>query len=404
MARDSTQEQNPEPARQKEQRTSILIPETYEENENTKQQNLRRVTEAVDEGTEASIEACKKIPETVAEWMKIAYTEHAELSERLKTTETKLKTLEQANTRNLARISKLNDDLEAERQRDDRVPESIEPDSRRNRSIKFPDPEIFKNNDDGRVKQWLRAIRDKLRSNADHFPTEDHKKSYVYSRLGGEAFDILEPRMNEEAYDAFLTVEEILTEIHEVYGDKNEKSTARKEFKKLLQREKPFSKFYGEFRKLAAVLKYDEQTLIDELQEKVSFQLQTALAGLRFETLSDAAQKCALIDQDLQKNPSKLRNAQNKTNDAGTIPRKTELARARSETPKIGTRLSEEDKKDFMAKGKCFNCHKAGHVSRDCPDRTNVVNEVAEPEKKRKATKRRTEPMESDDDSDESKN
>ena len=389
MARDSTQKTNPEPARQKEQRTSILIPETCEENETEAQQSLRRITEAVINGKKAIREVLQKTPDLVAEWMKVVYDEHAELSEIVNDTEKELRT---------------------QRQQDLRVSKSTEPESQKNRSIKFPDPEIFKNNDDGRVKQWLRAVRDKLRSNADHFPTEDHKKSYIYSRLGGEAFDILEPRMNEEAYDAFLTAEEILAEVYEVYGDKNEKSTARKEFKKLLQREKPFPKFYGEFRKLAAVLKYDEPTLIDELQEKVSFQLQSALAGLRFETLSDAAQKCALIDQDLQKNPNRFKNTRNKTYDTSTTSRATpgpkpiEPTRARSETPKTGVQLSEGDKKDFMTKGKCFRCHKIGHVSRDCPERTSILDEVTESKGKGKTMKARTESADSGNDSDESKN
>ncbi|ESK81426.1 hypothetical protein Moror_9657, partial [Moniliophthora roreri MCA 2997] len=33
----------------------------------------------------------------------------------------------------------------------------------------------------------------------------------------------------------------------------------------------------------------------------------------------------------------------------------------------VGQLLSESDRKDYMAAGKCFRCAKTGHLSRDCP-------------------------------------
>lgn len=45
---------------------------------------------------------------------------------------------------------------------------------------------------------WKRAVRNKLRSNADHYPTEEAKLGYVLSRVEQPASDILEPYFDDD--------------------------------------------------------------------------------------------------------------------------------------------------------------------------------------------------------------
>uniref|UniRef100_A0A0W0FBX9 CCHC-type domain-containing protein n=1 Tax=Moniliophthora roreri TaxID=221103 RepID=A0A0W0FBX9_MONRR len=47
-------------------------------------------------------------------------------------------------------------------------------------------------------------------------------------------------------------------------------------------------------------------------------------------------------------------------------PIKPKIARKEKEVV-IGQMLSESDRKDYMAAGKCFHCAKISHLSRDCP-------------------------------------
>jgi hypothetical protein len=55
------------------------------------------------------------------------------------------------------------------------------------------EPPVFKDGHTLTFDAWKRAVRNKLRSNADHYPTEEAKLGYVLSRVEQPASDILEP-------------------------------------------------------------------------------------------------------------------------------------------------------------------------------------------------------------------
>jgi hypothetical protein len=48
---------------------------------------------------------------------------------------------------------------------------------------KIPDAPVFKNGQIPTFDAWRRAIRNKLRSNYDHYLTEEAKLGYVFSRV-----------------------------------------------------------------------------------------------------------------------------------------------------------------------------------------------------------------------------
>ena len=184
---------------------------------------FRAVAQAVNE--DSLKELIEKQPGIAVEWIKAAYSENLQIVKELNDMESKtfkeIRDLKKMIQDWNVHINNLTTDL-ANEWRWMQTSASVESDSSKNRSMKFPDPEKFENNEDGRFKQWLRAMRDKLRSNADHFLTENHKISYVYSWLRGEAFNILKPQMNEDSPEMFLTAEEVLKEVDEIYGDKDE--------------------------------------------------------------------------------------------------------------------------------------------------------------------------------------
>jgi hypothetical protein len=51
------------------------------------------------------------------------------------------------------------------------------------KSSKILDPPVFKDGHTPTFDAWKRAIRNKLRSNADHYLTEEAKLGYVLSRV-----------------------------------------------------------------------------------------------------------------------------------------------------------------------------------------------------------------------------
>ena len=43
------------------------------------------------------------------------------------------------------------------------------------RSAKLPDPEVFNDNVNKKLNQWIMAVRNKMRGNGDYYPTEEQK-------------------------------------------------------------------------------------------------------------------------------------------------------------------------------------------------------------------------------------
>src|SRR5436189_4306178 len=55
------------------------------------------------------------------------------------------------------------------------------------KSAKIPDPPILTDGKDPTFENWKLQIRGKLQVNADHFPTDEARMAYVFSRTGGDA-------------------------------------------------------------------------------------------------------------------------------------------------------------------------------------------------------------------------
>ena len=199
MARDSTKTTAPRhedidlPAAQtasKEHRRSILDIDFENEEDtslvgNTDEQTqmLRAVAQAIaNENLESLIE---EHPTLILEWVKIAFAENQNLTKDLDNMDERLSQqineLKTTIKNQKARTKELEKDLATERQQRSQTPASTEVELSKKRSVKLPDPEIFKDNKDGRIMQWLRMMKDKLKNNADHYPTEDSKMAYIYS-------------------------------------------------------------------------------------------------------------------------------------------------------------------------------------------------------------------------------
>jgi hypothetical protein len=69
-------------------------------------------------------------------------------------------------------------------------------------------------------------MRNKLKANADHYPTDELKIAYTESRTDGEAALHITPRIRETALNRFETADEVLDLLSQVYGDSDRRHTA----------------------------------------------------------------------------------------------------------------------------------------------------------------------------------
>lgn len=89
-----------------------------------------------------------------------------------------------------------------------------------NKSTKIPDPEVFTSGvKEPQFKHWLLQIEGKLVANADHFPTEAQRMTYVQSCVGGDAMGHLAQRLRRDAVIRFTTAQQMLDCLEAVYGD-----------------------------------------------------------------------------------------------------------------------------------------------------------------------------------------
>jgi len=224
------------------------------------------------------------------------------------------------------------------------------------------------------------------------------------TRVGGEAFDIIESRIKADSAEPFTNAQEVLDAVYRVYGDPNKVKTARREFKHLIQGNDTFPTFYAKFSRLASILNYDEAVLLDELESKVSYVIQNQLVGIEFKSLTSMSTRCALIDQNLQerdkrqgrnRNSTRSQNNSNansnrsfrtyRTNDNTTqkIVKEEPTEKPNWKTSRSQTTSNDLDRDQYMKEGRCFNCHQVGHRSRDCPKK-QIVNSVTDENKEGK--------------------
>jgi len=187
--------------------------------------------------------------------------------------------------------------------------------------------------------------------------------------------------------------------LEKVFGDPNRKQSARNEFRLLRQTNKDFNNFWAGFQRLAADAEIPEDTLIDELQYKVSNEIQGKLIGSdEWDDLQKLAAKCQRIDQELRlrkgtrsrfvtARPTPFPRsdtasprvfAQEKT--TATTPTTALVARTsflpRTEYRTTRATHPDADKEMLLAAGKCFRCQKTGHLARECPERGSVLHEI----------------------------
>lgn len=247
------------------------------------------------------------------------------------------------------------------------------------RSAKFPDPPTLTDGVDPPYDTWKLRANDKLRNNADWWPTAVEKANVLISLTKDISAKHIDAR-RLDAPDFYTCPADVFAVLDSLYLNKNRLRDARRRFGALQMRPgQSFSAFYSDFILLANQLTdYSEKTKVDSLEEKITGQLQRAIASSgEFETLEDLKDHLQIVDTRLSnirpeassKTDSKGRYTTKRTTVTATgtalpdrlaIPKDTRAASGteRKALQNIRTRLN--------GKG-CWSCGDPDHFKENCP-------------------------------------
>jgi hypothetical protein len=143
-------------------------------------------------------------------------------------------------------------------------------------SKKLLDLSIFIDEKDLLTDDWLSIMRNKLKENANWYQIALQKKAYVRIRIDDDAIRHLFSRFKKNSIKSFLNAEEIFEELNLIFNDSNKRVNFMKTFKRLKQIDqfKKFFVFWFKFQRLTSDAKlYDKKMLIEDLKNKMSFEL-----------------------------------------------------------------------------------------------------------------------------------
>ncbi len=168
------------------------------------------------------------------------------------------------------------------------------------KSIKLSDSSLFEDSRQN-VNKWLSQMRNKLKMNKNHFSIKEMKIAYVKSWVSETTIKHIALRMRNMITNLFLEAEEILSIINKMYDDLNWHHTTQQQFLKLYQNKIFFHEFWMKFQRLSAKLKYNNETLLNDLQHKISSDLQQVMINERTMNLNEFVNICMQVNVRLTK-------------------------------------------------------------------------------------------------------
>ncbi len=236
--------------------------------------------------------------------------------------------------------------------------------------IKLSDLSLFKDSRQN-VNNWLFWMRNKLKMNKNHFSIKEMKIAYVKSWVSETTVKHIAFRMRDMITNSFLEAEEILSIINKMYNDLNKHHMTQRQFLKLYQNKIFFHEFWMKFQRLSVKLEYNNKTLLNDLQHKISSDLQRVMINERTMNLNEFINICMQVDVWLTKlnarsvlKTSTIQVARSIASILMTIT--TVISASIFAWKKLRILNVDSAREKLFKKKLCFKCKKSEHRARDC--------------------------------------
>ena len=222
------------------------------------------------------------------------------------------------------------------------------------------------------VNNWLSWMQNKLKANKNHFSIEELKIIYIISWVSEAAIKHIASCMQNIFLNSFLEVEKVLSIINKMYDDFNCCHTTQRQYLKLYQNKIFFHEFWMKFQRFSAELEYNNETLLDDLQHKISSNLQRATLNKQITNLNEFVDICMQVNIRLTElnvqSVIKASTTQAARSVSNTLT--AWLTSSVSSWKKLRRSNLNSIQKELFKKKLCFKCKKSKHKAYDCLEMT----------------------------------
>lgn len=249
-------------------------------------------------------------------------------------------------------------------------------------SVKYskrrPDPPIFTDSKDPTFESWKIQMQAKLRANADHYPMEEDKMEYLFSRTLGDAQKHLLPRFDEDSPIRFVSFREMLRHLASIYVNPNKVRDAQYEYRQLrMETGQTFATFQTKFLHLAGEGQIPQPSYRLDLFDKLPTHLQRMLLPVLddLDTYEQLATRCLTLDTGLRRIEEMTSKKRIPRTYASTPTLTTTVpgyTRPVTSPPLPRTTLTPDRTLRASTPSNppvtCYNCQKQGHYALSCPE------------------------------------
>jgi hypothetical protein len=275
------------------------------------------------------------------------------------------------------------------------------------KAAKLDDPPKLSDGKNPRFEDWRLLMEQKLRGNADRYPTPDLRIAYIRGRCEGKALKNFMNRIRPGCSNPYTDGEDVFEHLKQAFNNPNRVIEAKQLFRDLFMKNSDkFHDFLSEFVYLAGEAEVNENDWRDELHYRLIPKLQELTIPAINDpqgTFEQFTNYCSTTANRLEFTNARFQRGKStrdspfsgrsptgttrSTNRGPTTSRQNTPAPAKEENENSG-RLSPGALRRHIEKGLCFRCHQPGHMIDSCPknERTSDLKNLEqsphnEPEK-----------------------